>query len=132
MVLLSFSDQEQALYEKEGLNVKKIEWTDNQDCIELIEGKSSGIFDLLDEESKLPTPKYDHFTGEVHSRNKNHFRLSGLNTSYFIIIIIIMRAKIVRIITTTIIIIITNGNLSINISSHTNKKKTKIATGSLK
>ncbi|KAK3696816.1 hypothetical protein RRG08_016866 [Elysia crispata] len=68
--------EEQALYEKEGLNVKKIDWTDNQDCIELIEGKSSGIFDLLDEESKLPTPKYDHFTGEVHSRNKNHFRLS--------------------------------------------------------
>ncbi|GFO13827.1 hypothetical protein PoB_004033200, partial [Plakobranchus ocellatus] len=68
--------EEQALYEKEGLNVKKIEWTDNQDCIELIEGKSSGIFDLLDEESKLPTPKYDHFTSEVHSRNKNHFRLS--------------------------------------------------------
>lgn len=68
--------EEQALYEREGLNVKKIEWTDNQDCIELIEGKSSGIFDLLDEESKLPTPKYDHFTGEVHARNKNHFRLS--------------------------------------------------------
>ena len=56
--------------------MRKIEWTDNQDCIELIEGKSSGIFDLLDEESKLPKPKYDHFTGEVHSRNKNHFRLS--------------------------------------------------------
>ena len=38
--------------------------------------KSSGIFDLLDEESKLPTPSNDHFTQEVHSRNKNHFRLS--------------------------------------------------------
>ena len=25
--------QEQALYEKEGLNVKKIEYVDNQDCI---------------------------------------------------------------------------------------------------
>jgi len=68
--------EEQNLYEKEGLNVKKIEWTDNQDCIELIEAKSSGIFDLLDEESKLPRPACDHFTGEVHSRNKNHFRLS--------------------------------------------------------
>lgn len=68
--------EEQALYEKEGLNVKKIDWTDNQDCIELIEAKSSGIFDLLDEESKLPRPAYDHFTGEVHNRNKNHFRLS--------------------------------------------------------
>ncbi|XP_046550361.1 LOW QUALITY PROTEIN: unconventional myosin-VI-like [Haliotis rubra] len=68
--------EEQILYEKEGLNVKKINWTDNQDCIDLIEGKSTGIFDLLDEESKLPTPKPDHFTHEVHGRNKNHFRLS--------------------------------------------------------
>lgn len=68
--------EEQQLYDKEGLNVKKIDWTDNQDCIELIEAKSCGIFDLLDEESKLPTPKYDHFTSEVHSRNKDHFRLS--------------------------------------------------------
>lgn len=68
--------EEQMLYEKEGLNVKKIDYTDNKDCIELIEGKGQGIFDLLDEESKLPAPKYDHFTSEVHSRNKNHFRLS--------------------------------------------------------
>ncbi|XP_052213073.1 unconventional myosin-VI-like isoform X2 [Dreissena polymorpha] len=68
--------EEQQLYEKEGLNVKKIKWTDNTDCIELIEMKSKGIFDLLDEESKLPTSKPDHFTMEVHNRNKDHFRLS--------------------------------------------------------
>ncbi|KAL8606769.1 Unconventional myosin-VI [Nucella lapillus] len=68
--------EEQALYEKEGLNVKRIEWTDNQDCIELVEAKGVGIFDLLDEESKLPTPKPEHFTSEVHGRNKNHFRIS--------------------------------------------------------
>ena len=43
---------------------------------ELIEQKGKGIFDLLDEESKLPTPKPDHFTMEVHNRNKEHFRLS--------------------------------------------------------
>lgn len=43
---------------------------------ELIEMKGKGIFDLLDEESKLPTPKPDHFTMEVHNRNKDHFRLS--------------------------------------------------------
>nr|XP_034335577.1 unconventional myosin-VI isoform X2 [Crassostrea gigas] len=68
--------EEQVLYEREGLNVKKITWTDNQDCIELIEMKANGIFDLLDEESKLPTPKPEHFTMEVHNRNKSHFRLS--------------------------------------------------------
>ncbi|GFR65294.1 hypothetical protein ElyMa_003653000 [Elysia marginata] len=47
--------------------------------------------------------------------------------SYFIFILIIiinmMSGKIVRIITTTIIIIITYGNLSINISSHTNRQE---------
>lgn len=30
---------------------------------------------MLDEESKLPTPKSDHFTQEVHNKNKGHFRL---------------------------------------------------------
>lgn len=43
---------------------------------ELIEMKSSGIFDILDEENKLPKPSHDHFTGEVHKKNKNHYRLS--------------------------------------------------------
>ena len=56
---------------------------------ELIEGKGHGIFDLLDEESKLPTPKYNHFTSEVHARNKNHFRLSvSKNFMKFIIVLL--------------------------------------------
>ena len=46
--------------------------------------KGKGIFDLLDEESKLPTPKPDHFTMEVHNRNKNHFRLSVSYTLFSI------------------------------------------------
>jgi len=43
---------------------------------DLIEGKGSGIFDILDEENKLPKPATDHFTNEVHKKNRNHFRLS--------------------------------------------------------
>ena len=43
---------------------------------DLIEGKGIGIFALLDEESKLPRPTYDHFTDEVHKRNKNHYRIT--------------------------------------------------------
>ena len=35
----------------------------------------TGCFDLLDEESKLPTPRAEHFTSEVHNRNKGHPRL---------------------------------------------------------
>ncbi|CAF4404668.1 unnamed protein product, partial [Adineta steineri] len=41
----------------------------------LIEAKTIGCFDLLDEESKLPTPRPEHFTTEVHIRNKGHPRL---------------------------------------------------------
>lgn len=68
--------EEQALYEKEGLKLKKINYTDNQDCIDLIEAKGKGIFDILDEENKLPRPSFTHFTTEVHSKNKNHYRLN--------------------------------------------------------
>jgi hypothetical protein len=42
----------------------------------LIENKSIGIFDILDEENRLPKPTHDHFTVEVHKKNKTHFRLS--------------------------------------------------------
>ncbi len=43
--------------------------------LDLIETKTIGCFDLLDEESKLPTPRAEHFTAEVHNRNKGHPRL---------------------------------------------------------
>ena len=68
--------EEQTLYEREGLGLKKINFVDNQDCIDLLEGKNSGIFDLLDEESKLPKPSPNHFTEMVHSSSPNHFRLA--------------------------------------------------------
>ncbi len=67
---------EQDLYEKEGLGVKKITFVDNQDCINLIESKGNGIFSLLDEESKLPKASHQHFTMAVHNNNGNHFRLA--------------------------------------------------------
>jgi len=43
---------------------------------DLIEGKGTGIFDILDEENKLPKPAIEHFTNEVHKKNRDHFRLS--------------------------------------------------------
>jgi len=43
--------------------------------LDLIEARTIGCFDLLDEESKLPTPRAEHFTMEVHNRNRGHPRL---------------------------------------------------------
>ena len=65
---------EQELYKKEGLGVKSVSFVDNQDCIDLIETRGTGIFSLLDEESKLPKPNCQHFTSAVHNNNGNHFR----------------------------------------------------------
>ncbi|XP_029180635.2 unconventional myosin-VI-like [Acropora millepora] len=68
--------QEQELYDKEGLGVKTVTYIDNQDCIDLIEAKKTGIIDILDEESKLPKPTAEHFTRELHQKHKHHFRLA--------------------------------------------------------
>lgn len=67
--------EEQFIYEKEGLGLSKISYSDNKDCIELIEAKNVGLFDMLDEESKLPTPSHTHFTAGVHAKYPRHFRL---------------------------------------------------------
>lgn len=72
---------EQQLYKKEGLNVPEIQFTDNQDIIDLIEGKSNGIFTILDEESKLPKSSPAHFTSEVHSAWASHYRIAYPRTS---------------------------------------------------
>lgn len=42
----------------------------------MIETKNNGIFTLLDEESKLPKPQYNHFTSEIYKHWANHFRLA--------------------------------------------------------
>ncbi|XP_033230422.1 myosin heavy chain 95F isoform X2 [Belonocnema kinseyi] len=72
---------EQELYARESLNVPKISYVDNQDCIDLIESKNTGVFSLLDEESKLPTHSFAHFTSEVHRTWNGHFRITLPRTS---------------------------------------------------
>jgi Myosin head (motor domain)/RhoGEF domain/FYVE zinc finger/Myosin N-terminal SH3-like domain len=50
-----FFKMEQAIYEAEGLNVAHISFTDNQDCLRLIETRVGlpGIFKLLDDEALI-------------------------------------------------------------------------------
>ncbi|CAG10486.1 unnamed protein product, partial [Tetraodon nigroviridis] len=68
--------EEQELYQKEGLGVNEVHYVDNQDCIDLVEAKMVGILDILDEENRLPQPSDQHFTVAVHSKHKEHFRLT--------------------------------------------------------
>ncbi|XP_043075151.1 myosin VIa isoform X2 [Puntigrus tetrazona] len=68
--------EEQELYQREGLGVNEVHYVDNQDCIDLVEAKLVGILDILDEENRLPQPSDQHFTETVHSKHKDHFRLT--------------------------------------------------------
>uniref|UniRef100_A0A671YQ28 Unconventional myosin-VI n=1 Tax=Sparus aurata TaxID=8175 RepID=A0A671YQ28_SPAAU len=68
--------EEQELYQKEGLGVNEVRYVDNQDCIDLVEAKLVGVLDILDEENRLPQPSDQHFALAVHSKHKDHFRLT--------------------------------------------------------
>ena len=57
------------------LSFTDVEFTDNQDCIDLIEAPPTGIINLLDEQCKLPQASDVNFTDRVHKEHSNHFRL---------------------------------------------------------
>uniref|UniRef100_A0A0K0FZJ0 Myosin heavy chain 95F (inferred by orthology to a D. melanogaster protein) n=1 Tax=Strongyloides venezuelensis TaxID=75913 RepID=A0A0K0FZJ0_STRVS len=67
--------EEQDLYEKEGLEVGKIQFSDNLDCIQVLEGKGIGIIDLLNEEMRLPRSSYKHFTESILQKHSGNFRI---------------------------------------------------------
>ena len=46
--------QEQEVYVSEDIVWEKVMFTDNQECLDLIEGKPIGILALMDEETKFP------------------------------------------------------------------------------
>jgi myosin V len=56
---------EQEEYIREEIDWKFIDFSDNQPCIDLIEGKL-GILSLLDEESRLPMGSDDQFVTKLH------------------------------------------------------------------
>ncbi|KAI1765564.1 putative myosin MYO2 [Hypoxylon sp. FL1150] len=66
---------EQEEYVREQIDWKFIEFSDNQPCIDLIEGKL-GILSLLDEESRLPMGTDEQFVTKLHhnfAANKTKF-----------------------------------------------------------
>uniref|UniRef100_A0A671WPG4 Methyl-CpG binding domain protein 3b n=1 Tax=Sparus aurata TaxID=8175 RepID=A0A671WPG4_SPAAU len=81
---------EQEEYIREELVWSRIEFSDNQQCINLIEAQL-GLFDLLDEECRMPKGSdeswvrklYDqHLTGKPHP----HFRKPRMSNSAFIVL----------------------------------------------
>ncbi|KAI8098944.1 P-loop containing nucleoside triphosphate hydrolase protein [Halteromyces radiatus] len=80
---------EQEEYVREQINWTFIEFSDNQKCIELIEGKL-GILSLLDEESRLPAGSDQGFSQKLYTNFdkpefKSHFKKPRFSNNAFTI-----------------------------------------------
>eukprot|EP00456_Euglypha_rotunda_P004181 TRINITY_DN10707_c0_g2_i3.p1 TRINITY_DN10707_c0_g2~~TRINITY_DN10707_c0_g2_i3.p1 ORF type:complete len:244 (-),score=21.47 TRINITY_DN10707_c0_g2_i3:12-743(-) len=66
---------EQDLYRSESIMWTPIKVPDNQDVIDLIDGKQKGILLLLDNSAKMPSPSDVTFTRLLFQMNKYHPRM---------------------------------------------------------
>jgi myosin-5 len=68
---------EQAEYEREGINWSFIEFPENQDVIDLIDKRGSGILGILDDQCRAPGTSDKSFALDVYNKCKNHSRFSA-------------------------------------------------------
>lgn len=68
---------EQAEYQREQINWSFVEFPDNQDCLDLIEQKGTGIIAMLDDECRLPKGSDANFAGRLHKALIDHKRFAA-------------------------------------------------------
>jgi ankyrin repeat protein len=68
---------EQQEYEKEGILWKFISFPDNQDVLDLIDQKHTGVLSLLDEQCMLPKSTDEKFTRYIYGRCDKHPRFNA-------------------------------------------------------
>jgi myosin-5 len=71
---------EQQEYEKEGIMWKFISFPDNQDVLDLIDMKHTGVLALLDEQCILPKSTDEKFTRYLYARCDKHPRFSATSS----------------------------------------------------
>jgi len=72
---------EQAEYVKEEIDWSYIEFTDNQDALDLIEQSPFGIIPLLDEQCRLPKGSAENYVDGMKTRHKSHERFDIVKTN---------------------------------------------------
>lgn len=72
---------EQQEYKAEGVAVDAVEYTDNQLCLDLLEGRPAGIFSSMDEEIFTPGGSEEKFLDKLceNHRSQPHFERSRAN-----------------------------------------------------
>lgn len=68
---------EQAEYEREGIEWSFIEFPENQDVIDLIDKRGSGILCILDDQCRAPGTSDRSFALDVYNKCKSHVRFSA-------------------------------------------------------
>eukprot|EP01128_Nolandella_sp_AFSM9_P005027 TRINITY_DN2371_c0_g1_i1.p1 TRINITY_DN2371_c0_g1~~TRINITY_DN2371_c0_g1_i1.p1 ORF type:complete len:1548 (+),score=443.67 TRINITY_DN2371_c0_g1_i1:76-4644(+) len=66
--------EEEGLYQREKIKFKHIDFIDNQEVLDLIELKPSGVMPLLDEELKMPRRSDDNFLQKCINKHSKHPR----------------------------------------------------------
>jgi myosin-5 len=65
---------EQEEYSRENIQWSFIEFPDNQDCLDLVEHRTNGIFAILDDECRLPKGSDDKFAARLYKALEDHPR----------------------------------------------------------
>ncbi|RWR90398.1 myosin-1 [Cinnamomum micranthum f. kanehirae] len=68
---------EQEEYNQEGIEWKKVDFEDNQDCLNLFENKPLGLLSLLDEESTFPNGTDLSFANKLKQHLNSNSRFQG-------------------------------------------------------
>eukprot|EP01071_Lankesteria_metandrocarpae_P013321 Lankesteria_metandrocarpae@DN704_c0_g1_i1.p1 len=71
---------EEELYDQERIPWDPLDFPDNQDCVDMLQLKPSGLFSMLDEECIVPQGSDRGFVNKLKDRFKDHVRFGLLRT----------------------------------------------------
>ena len=64
-------EREQEMYRAEGIQWRAVEYSDNRDCLNLLEAKSAGLFATLDDVCRLPKASDELYIERIYSEHRN-------------------------------------------------------------
>eukprot|EP00440_Ansanella_granifera_P071094 gb/GFBE01077158.1/.p1 GENE.gb/GFBE01077158.1/~~gb/GFBE01077158.1/.p1 ORF type:complete len:1701 (+),score=509.72 gb/GFBE01077158.1/:1-5103(+) len=78
---------EEQLYEREGIPWDALDFPDNQDSVDLLQGKGTGVFAMLDEECMVPNGSDQGFCNKLIKQHKGNRRFDEIKTkpTWFVI-----------------------------------------------
>jgi len=71
---------EEQLYAREGIPWDPLDFPDNQDAVDLLQAKPTGIFAILDEECMVPQGSDQGFCNKLMKQHKGHRRYDEIKT----------------------------------------------------